>query len=80
MKYIIIIIKYVNFFIFDILDLLILNKLIIMELGLIMEEKKMKNRLKCGFSYILIEIFKFIIQVIKEKIREMIIYGDFDFG
>lgn len=40
----------------------------------------MKNRLKCDFSYILIEIFKFIIQVIKEKIREMIIYGDFDFG
>ncbi|MDI5829539.1 GntR family transcriptional regulator, partial [Salmonella enterica subsp. enterica serovar Kentucky] len=39
-------IKYVNFLISDILDPLILNKLITMEPGLTMEEKKMKNRLK----------------------------------
>lgn len=80
MKYTITTIKYVNFLISDILDPLILNKLITMEPGLTMEEKKMKNRLKRDFSHISIEIPKSITQVIKEKIREMIIHGDFDLG
>lgn len=40
----------------------------------------MKNRLKRDFSHISIEIPKSITQVIKEKIREMIIHGDFDLG
>ncbi|MDI5424783.1 GTP-binding protein, partial [Salmonella enterica subsp. enterica serovar Kentucky] len=38
------------------------------------------NRLKRDFSHISIEIPKSITQVIKEKIREMIIHGDFDLG
>lgn len=79
MKYTITTIKYVNFLISDILDPLILNKLITMEPGLTMEEKKMKNRLKRDFSHISIEIPNHH-PVIKEKIREMIIHGDFDLG